>query len=275
MPTIIDKLKRHPQMQLTTMQDIGGVRVVVNSIDDVHTLAEEYKSKSRFRHELVGEYNYINEPRSEDGYRSHHLCYKYINNQNSNYNGLRVELQIRTKLQHTWATAVETMGTILGQSLKFRQGEQQWIDFFALTSSAFAHQEKCTPIPRFSHLSYPETKREIAYLESSIEALAKMQAFSMAADGISTTNNSPQAYTYHLIILDSQEKTVNTTAYGRDSYEKALEDLAKAEQKAEQGINIEPVLVSAGKIDTLKRAYPNFFLDVSEFVNLVLNLVDE
>lgn len=150
MPTIIDKLKRHPNMQLSTMQDIGGVRAILNSIDDVYRLADSYKnksSKSRFAHELVNEYDYIQQPRSEDGYRSLHLIYRYKNVQYPGYDGLRLELQMRTKLQHTWATAVETMGTFLGQALKSRQGSREWIDFFAITSSAFAHLEKCPPSP--------------------------------------------------------------------------------------------------------------------------------
>ena len=76
------------------------------------------------------------------------LIYKYKNNQHPQYDGLRLELQIRTKLQHIWATAVETMGTFLGQALKSRQGDKAWIDFFAETSSAFALMENCNPLPR-------------------------------------------------------------------------------------------------------------------------------
>jgi len=66
---------------------------------------------------------------------------------------LRVELQIRTKLQHLWATAVETMGTFLGQALKSRQGSQDWLDFFTLISSAFSFIEGTPQIPRYSNLS--------------------------------------------------------------------------------------------------------------------------
>lgn len=35
-PTILDKLVREPTMQLANMQDIGGCRAVLNSIDEVH-----------------------------------------------------------------------------------------------------------------------------------------------------------------------------------------------------------------------------------------------
>src|SRR5688572_4707406 len=52
LPTIVDKLKRYPNMQLTTMQDIGGLRAILNSTDDVHRLVQEYK-KTRFEHQLI------------------------------------------------------------------------------------------------------------------------------------------------------------------------------------------------------------------------------
>jgi len=60
---------------------------------------------------------------------------------------LFVELQLRIKLQHAWATAVETMGTFLGQGLKARQGESHGLRFFDLVSFAFAHIEKAPRIP--------------------------------------------------------------------------------------------------------------------------------
>jgi len=118
MPTIIDKLKRYPAMKLTTMQDIGGVRAILASIRDVYKLVDEYKDSRRLSHELIDHKDYIQSPRSEDGYRSVHLIYRYKNKLAPNYDGLRIELQIRTKLQHIWATAVESMGTFLGQALK-------------------------------------------------------------------------------------------------------------------------------------------------------------
>lgn len=236
MPTIIDKLKRYPAMQLTTMQDIGGVRAILDSMDDVKNLAYEYKDKTRFFHELVDEKDYISSPRDEDGYRSHHLVYKYRNHRNPDYDGLRVELQIRTRLQHFWATAVETMGTFLGQALKSRQGDREWLDFFAITSSAIAYQEDCPPIPRFSHLPYRETCEAVAQAEASIGALDKMQAFSIAVEQISGDDGSAQAYTYHLIVLDSMNKNVKIHAYGRDSYEQALQEFALAEEDAARGM---------------------------------------
>ena len=141
MPTITDKLVRHPNMQLTTMQDIAGIRAVLPTVKQSEKLAKEYLNSSLL-HELIDQKNYIDVPRDEDGYRSIHLIYRYKNKKNPDYDGLRLELQIRSRLQHIWATAVETMGTFLGQALKSRQGDQKWLDFFAITSSAFAHIER-------------------------------------------------------------------------------------------------------------------------------------
>lgn len=270
MPTIIDKLRRYPNMQLTTMQDIGGIRAIMSDIDDVYQLASEYKNKSRFVHELIDEKDYIQNPRSEDGYRSLHLIYKYRNLRNNLYDGLRIELQIRTKLQHTWATAVETMGTLLGQALKSRQGDQEWLDFFAIISSAFAYKERGAPIPRFSNLSFQETANEISTINNKLGALDRMRGFSVAINNIPTR---AKGWSYHLIVLNSLEGTVQVQPYDRDSIEQALSDYSVYEKEASEGKNIEPVLVSAGPIDTLRRAYPNFFLDIGDFAESVADII--
>jgi putative GTP pyrophosphokinase len=275
MPTIIDKLKRHPTMQLSTMQDIGGVRAVLSSIDEVYELVSSYKqksNKSRFSHELLDEKDYIREPRSEDGYRSLHLIYKYKNTQYPQYDGLRLELQIRTKLEHTWATAVETMGTFLGQALKSRQGDREWLNFFAITSSAFAHIEKCPAIPRYSALSYKETALAVSEANTRLGALDMMSGFSAAVNYITQKG---KGWSYHLIVLNSLERTVEVKPYDRDSLGQAMLDLAKLEKEVSEGNKIEPVLVSAGPVSVLRRAYPNFFLDIDEFVRIVGEIITD
>jgi len=269
MPTIIDKLRRYPAMKLTTMQDIGGVRAILDSVKDVYTLADEYRKSSRLAHELIDQKDYIQHPRSEDGYRSVHLIYRYKNKLAPSYDGLRVELQIRTKLQHIWATAVETMGTFLGQALKSRQGDQEWLDFFALTSSAFAHNEECALVPRFKYLSREETFVEVADAEARLSALDMMRGLSVAADAIYKSRGSGKGWSYHLIILNSLKRTVQIKPYDRDSFEQAVIDYGRVEAEAAKGEKIEPVLVSAGPIDKLRRAYPNFFLDIGDFVKIV------
>lgn len=271
MPTIIDKLRRYPTMKLTTMQDIGGVRAILTNVKDVYKLAEDYESNKRLLHDLVDKKDYIQNPRSEDGYRGIHLIYKYKNKNVPDYDGLRLEFQIRTHLQHMWATAVESMGTFLGQALKSRQGDQEWIDFFAITASAFAHRENCSPVPRFDNLNIEQTCTEVTKQEKRLGALDKMRGLSIAASAISEPRK--QAWHYHLIILESQEKRVTVRSYDRESFERAMNDYGKYEAKAVKGEKIEPVLVSAGPLKQLRQAYPNFFLDIRHFARLVRALI--
>lgn len=272
MPTIIDKLSRYSAMKLTTMQDIGGVRAVLASVNDVNKLVHSYKNK-KLTHELIDEKDYIQFHRSEDGYRSVHLIYKYKNIQNPGYDGLRVELQVRTKLQHIWATAVETMGTFLGQALKSRQGDREWLDFFAVVSSAFAYMEKSPLVPRFNHLSEDETYKAVANANVRLRALEIMQGFSLAVKGIVESKGAKKRGFYQLIVLNSLEKTVQVMPYQRDNFNTAMADYSKFEEEAAKGSKIEPVLVSAGSLDEIQHAYPNFFLDIREFTAAVNNIV--
>ena len=226
MPTIIDKLRRYPAMKLTTMQDIAGVRAILGTVPDIFKLADLYRKNTNFLHELTDEYDYVTMPRNDDGYRSLHLVYKYKNPRNKAYDGLRIELQIRTRLQHIWATAVETMGTFLGQALKSRQGDQEWLDFFSITSSAFAYKEKSPLVPKYAHLSQEDTFKAVAKAEAKLGALEKMSGFSVAVDAISKSRGKGSFY--HLIILNSLAKTVEIKPYDRESFDRAVQEVLKS-----------------------------------------------
>jgi ppGpp synthetase/RelA/SpoT-type nucleotidyltranferase len=275
MTTIIDKLKRYPQMNLTDMQDIGGIRAILPTVTDVYTLVDNYKNNSKLRHKLVNEKDYIGKPRQNDGYRCYHLIYKYYNIKNQKYDGLKLELQIRSKLQHVWATAVETMSTFLGQALKSRQGDQEWLDFFAIISSAFSFLEKTPQIPKYNNLNKQQTFQKVMELEAALGALDKMKAFSVAVNEIvKRKKGEGNKYFYHLIVLNSLEKKVQVRAYDRNSFKEAMKDYSSVENEASKPNNkIEPVLVAAGPIDSLRRAYPNFFLDISDFVKYVSSII--
>jgi hypothetical protein len=52
-------------------------------------------------------------------------------------------------LQHAWATAVETAQLFTGQALKskVKNATEDWLRFFALSSSLFALREKSPTVP--------------------------------------------------------------------------------------------------------------------------------
>lgn len=147
-PSIIKKLKRLQtnKMQMSRMQDVAGTRAVLKDMIAVDKLFDLYLKRKGIKHKLHNLKNYITQPKN-DGYRSIHLVYKYYSDKNSEYDGLLVEIQIRTKIQHFWATAVETVDHFTRQAIKSNEGEKDWIDFFRLVSSIFAIAENMPPVP--------------------------------------------------------------------------------------------------------------------------------
>ena len=56
-PSILLKLQTHRTMRLSAMQDIGGLRVVLENVDEVYKLVEIYrKSKSRHKLSMFNDY---------------------------------------------------------------------------------------------------------------------------------------------------------------------------------------------------------------------------
>lgn len=103
------KLRRFPNLPLSRMQDIGGCRAVVSSASEVEALARLCREGRQAR-ELSGARDYLTKPK-EDGYRGVHLVYRFRSGSPDlrDRNGMRIEIQVRSALQHAWATAVETV----------------------------------------------------------------------------------------------------------------------------------------------------------------------
>jgi hypothetical protein len=261
-------------MELARMQDIGGVRAVVNTIKEVRTLQFEYQDTGRFTHELTKIHDYITSPKL-DGYRGVHLVYKYNNTLARNkvaehYKGLFVELQIRTKLQHTWATAVETMGTLRDESYKNAKGSKDWLDFFALVSSAFAHVENTAMVPQYANLTAKDTYDRVRQSEAKLNVLQQISDLSVAAEAI---HNKGMAGYYNIIILNRKNRIVKIAYFHKNNLSAATTEYARLEALANSDMDL--VLVSAGRLEALKAAYPNYFLDVRDFIEKVRVIIEQ
>jgi len=261
-PSIIAKLKRFPQMQLTTMQDIAGIRAIMEDLKEVELLRESLKRYGK-EHEFISYYNYITEPK-EDGYRSIHLIYKYSSPQVQETDGLLVEIQIRTKLQHSWATAVETMSAFLETNLKVGEGQPKWRKYFALTSSAFSFLENTPQVPNFTNLTREETFNQAVYEYNYNNVEPNLSAFAVAARHIIEKRGSDNVY--HLIKLDIGKRLVNISSYPLDGFALANQEYTKLERENAGNSNFQVVLVSTESITELQSAFPNYFLDTKEFL---------
>ena len=143
----VRKKLRRLSSKLDQIQDLGGCRAILPSMKDANIFLECYQDKAK--HSLHNAKDYISEPKV-GGYRSFHLNYRYRGEGEAEvYNGRRIELQIRTRLQHSWATAVEAVGVFRQEDLKAGQGDPRWLRLFDLMSAELARAENC---PEAEHL---------------------------------------------------------------------------------------------------------------------------
>jgi Region found in RelA / SpoT proteins len=142
--SMMNKLHREPAMKLSQMQDLGGCRAILPDVGAVDALYGMYRGDEPL---LQGEgslkcYDYIRTPK-DDGYRGIHIVGRYNARIASRepWNGQRIEIQLRSRLQHAFATTVETVTTFTREPLKFGAGPTKWRRFFSLMGSALAIRE--------------------------------------------------------------------------------------------------------------------------------------
>ncbi|RYM04580.1 GTP pyrophosphokinase family protein [Sporolactobacillus sp. THM7-7] len=102
--SILDKAKRKgiPLDQLNTqMQDLAGVRVMCQFVDDIMKVVELIRSRTDMT--VVEERDYITE-KKKSGYRSYHVVVQYPVQTTSGEKKILVEIQVRTLAMNFWAT---------------------------------------------------------------------------------------------------------------------------------------------------------------------------
>lgn len=264
--SIVAKLQRENGMQLSRMQDVGGCRFVVPRLDEVYLYSGQFR-QSKIRHEFKREYDYIKNPKTS-GYRSLHLVYKFHTDTPGKecYNqNMLIELQFRTHLQHIWATAVETVGLFTNEALKAGQGSEDIKRFFVLVSSLFAMREGC-PVAPETIADETELISEIESINDRVHILDLLMGIRIVVNNELNRNYDQRGY--YLLTLNYEKKTIRAAYYRPGNMEKANAAYNAIEAQS-RGEPIDSVLVQASSITSVKAAYPNYFLDIGEFISLL------
>lgn len=270
--SIVRKLRRTQTetMHLSQMQDIGGCRAVVRNMDRLRALHSIYEERP-LRHSLTKTRDYISRPKY-DGYRSIHLMYRFSGRATSvPWDKLRIEIQLRTKFQHAWATAVETVDAFTGQDLKFGEGHPEWRRFFALMGSVHAIYEYSPTVP-----GTPDTHTglvaEVRDLEQSLGVIDSLNSYRLITQHIVGWRGGPRDW--FLIKLKPEERSAEVGRYSVANFNRAETDLSRAEDEF-KGTRNQAVLVSAASVNELKRAYPNYFADAGHFVTTLKRFLEK
>jgi hypothetical protein len=181
---------------------------------------------------------------------------------------LKIEIQIRSRLQHAWATTVETVGTFLGEPLKASEGSEEWLTFLTLTSSAFALVEKTPLVP-----GTPTTKGELKHMIREMAARLRVEKNLSAYKVALKITRDPQhaKAAYFLLALNHDERRLEVSSYRKRQIAQANDDYMQAEKRlATIG---SAVLVSVDSVEQLKRAYPNYYQDTDLFLKYLKDVI--
>ena len=249
-PSIISKLKRFPNMKITTMGDIGGIRIITKNKKNVLAIRDKIK-KGRTKNKLLNEKDYLENPK-ESGYRSIHLMYSY-QGEKEEYKNYRIELQIRSEIQHAWATAVEVVDVFTNQNLKDSKGHQNWNNFFKKTSIVLEKLEK----------NEDQMPEHINYIQKEqTRLIKKIQSFSIVANSVNKDKES-----YYLLHIYLELNKIRVEPFNNDFLGVAMQRYLTLESDIKDNKSEDVVLVSAKSVKELKKAYPNYFSDTKMFIN--------
>lgn len=242
--------KKGDKIELDRMWDIVGCRVILNTEEKVYQLFKQLEKEFQIRR--VRDYY---EAPTEKGYTSLHV---YVSMEQSSQ---VVEVQIRTRNSHNWATLVEIIDLLYDLNIKEGGNNENFIRFHYLLSKLnsievseriellnFVHQHKI-----FSTLMETFAGN---YLKLRVKWLESMK-------------NRKEHF---FIIEASKDKTPNILAL--ESFKEA-ERIYFEKFYSKEYENTVMTFLPQANFESLERAYSNYTLTTHEFTDTYINLCQD
>ena len=285
--TIISKLRRPEKPKLDRIHDIAGPRIIfenIKSLEDYIDILENtelvnFKEKIN---EDKNRYNYIKNPKS-DGYRSIHKVFYYssnipystLNEKSFNLENKKIELQLRTRLQHIWATTVEIYDIINKSNIK--TGTHNKLEtkeglFFKKCSLVFEGIESNDVEKIKININEIFRDKDLVEIYNRLKGIKNIKNIQLPK-----TLGSDEVF---ILITDlNKGKTTFFTTEPIEKNDKQDTFLINAsyrrlEEKNTKGEYI-LLLLTLGDIKKLKNVYPNYFLNTNKFISILKKYKDK
>ena len=261
MTSIQYKLDLNPDMRLGGMQDIAGGRFVFSDVTVMRSAYSLLIQEPLNQLEIVKTDDHVDEKPKTSGYRSVHIVYKYHSFNNEDWDGMKVEIQLRTKLQHSWAMAVETAGLVTNTAMKSGQGSDEWQEFFQIISCLFAMKEGTILIPSFCHETKVNLLKRLKKINDKNNFFDQLLALKLSVSAVEKRGYQGDIF---LLYIDFNSKKLRIVPFAKDKKDEANELYNRIETRINDKDNA-AVLVSVSKYKELREAYPSYFLDMEDF----------
>jgi hypothetical protein len=239
------------------MGDIAGCRCILDSDDEVYRLMRALKS-----HQILiiddnnGVNNYIKHPQ-ESGYKSIHM-YATI----KGYGKRKVEIQLRSKKHHDWATFVEVLDTVYKINIKERLiGKDQVVyDDFSLFHKILSKKDKHLTTDDVKYILYHIAKYDI------LQAVSRLMVQNIAtvrrqwADILSNCSYIPR--NFYISISGDGIPDIKAFESYTDSEKHYYLQFAQ-DNTANQVL----VCMNSPSFDSISTAYSNYILVCHEFTH--------
>lgn len=309
--SILKKLYRsNGNFELGAMDDIAGCRVIVNSISEVYEVYNEILNLKKTKEiDIKKTKDYIKNP-EKSGYRSLHIIIKQTLKQENIDRQYRIELQIRTKLQHHWSTAVEAMSEIDNVEYKdptlISKGNiriQSCLQFFKVISELF---DCCENNDDACSKSNEELVNSVRTNDNFKEIIEDLKAARNSVTINMQKNSAQGGEGLYLLELSRETQELTIHSYTMDCVEKAITNynskengsisneankiqydteidsgsvnknmtVEKPDAQTSYITSINRVLIYAKNKDQLGDTYPNYSYNIEKFIEKVEELIN-
>ncbi|MGC1468491.1 MAG: RelA/SpoT domain-containing protein [Sphingorhabdus sp.] len=262
---IAQRLKRKPQIlrklnrlsvRLTQLQDIGGLRLIVDNDTVVNELSQiidaSLDQSSYFKVHRTTDYRPLG--RDDSGYRALHKIIKH--------DGLFFEIQLRSRAQHHWAESVERTSVFYGKRLKEGEGSPLILQYFKNLSRVFSEIEH----------GFQQSQESLAILESmrgKSEEIIRRDGHAHLMDSfvnedviktlVQKEKSNPHQINNWILVFDwATANFVTWDIVSRDPKE-AGTAYAKYENQFPEHQNFEVVLIGSSDIATVQKTHSHYF----------------
>ena len=306
--SILKKLYRsNGNFELGAIDDIAGCRAIVNSVSEVYEVYNEILNlKEAGEIDIKKTKDYIENP-EKSGYRSLHIIIKQTLKQEDIDRQYRIELQIRTKLQHYWSTAVEAMSEIDNVEYKdptlVSEGNtriQSCLQFFKVISKLFACCENNDDELKEELVNSVRTNDNFKEIIKDLKAARNSVTINMqkniakSGEGLYLLELSreTQELTIHSYTMDCVEKAITNYNSKENSsisneankikYDTEIDSgsvnkdltVEKPDAQTSYITSINRVLIYAKNEDQLGDTYPNYSYNIEKFIEKVEELIN-